>query len=158
MEGQDKNILPENQMNDQNMKEEESADAMMGDASGENKTEDAMTAASTYEPFTVERYEAARQAGQPILLYFYANWCPTCAEQEPRNQELFKNHQGGVAAFRINYNDNATDADEVAIAKQYGVVYQHTMFFLDRKGNIKKKTVGTVSDADMLTNLSLITN
>lgn len=111
---------------------------------------------STFVPFTKTAYDEARAAGKPIFLFFYANWCPTCREQEPRLQRVVPTHMGGVAGFRVNYNDNETDADEKALAAQFGVTYQHTGFFIGADGQVKKKTIGTFSDAQTLEYLDLI--
>ena len=112
--------------------------------------------ASTYEPYTKAAYDAARASGKPIFLFFFANWCPTCREQDPRNQQVVRSHQGGVAGFRVNYNDTETDADEKELAKQYGVTYQHTGFFIGTDGSTKKKTVGFIANTDLATYLNLI--
>lgn len=121
--------------------------------------QNAITAdASTYEPYTAAAYEKATAEGKPILLNFYANWCPTCAAQEPRTTALFINHQvpPGIAAFRVNFNDNETDDDERAIAKEFGVTYQHTYVYLDASGNESTRTIGTTPDETILTNLKKI--
>ncbi|MCC6563565.1 TlpA family protein disulfide reductase [Candidatus Uhrbacteria bacterium] len=111
---------------------------------------------STYEPFTKAKYDAARAAGKPIFLFFFANWCPTCREQEPRLQKTVPSHEGGVIGLRVNFNDTETDEEEKALANEFGVTYQHTGFFIGRDGQTKKKTIGTVSDAQTLEYLDLI--
>lgn len=112
--------------------------------------------ASSYQPYTKAAYEAAKSSGKPIFLFFYANWCPTCREQEPRLQRVVPNHMGGVVGLRVNYNDTETDGDEKALAKEFGVTYQHTGFFIDNKGTVQKKTIGTFSDAQTIEYLNLI--
>lgn len=114
--------------------------------------------ASTYEPFTMARYEAARVEGKPILLFFYANWCPFCKEQDPRFARVIPEHDGGVVALRVNYNDTETDEDEKTFAREFGVTYQHTMFFIGRDGEVKKKVIGTMTDAQTREYLDLISN
>ncbi|KXK10180.1 MAG: hypothetical protein UZ22_OP11002000912 [Microgenomates bacterium OLB23] len=37
--------------------------------------------------------------------------------------------------IRVNYNDPQTDDEEKALAKQYGVGYQHTFVQIDQQGN-----------------------
>jgi thiol:disulfide interchange protein len=113
---------------------------------------------STYEPFTKTKYDEARNSGKPIFLFFYANWCPTCREQEPRLQRIIPTHTGDVVGFRVNYNDTEVDTDEKALAKEFGVTYQHTGFFIGSDGATKKKTIGTITDAQTLEYLDLISN
>ena len=114
--------------------------------------------ASTYAPFTKEAYDSARAAGKPILLFFYAKWCPYCIEQDPRFEKIIPTHNGGVVAFRVNFNDTDTDADEKALAKEFGVAYQHTHFFIGRDGTTKKKAIGKITDEQTVEYLNLISN
>lgn len=112
--------------------------------------------ASTYQPYTKAAYEQAKASGKPIFLFFYANWCPTCREQEPRLQRVVPTHMGGVVGLRVNYNDTETDESEKALAKEFGVTYQHTGFFIDASGSVQKKTIGTFGDAQTVEYLDLI--
>jgi len=106
--------------------------------------------ATNYYQYSKKDYEAAKAQRHPIYLYFYANWCPTCAKQEPQNVTMFNDtgkqekYQDFVA-FRVNFNDSDTDKDEEALAKEFGVTYQHTMFVLDRNGQQIKKFLGQTS-------------
>jgi len=82
--------------------------------------------------FTKADYDKAIQSGKPILLYFYASWCPICKKETadalyPAFNE-FKRE--GVIGFRVNYKDGDTDKDEVALAREFGVPYQHTKILL----------------------------
>jgi thiol-disulfide isomerase/thioredoxin len=44
--------------------------------------------AATKVPFTQASFEAAKQAGKPILIEVTAPWCPTCKAQAPILSEL----------------------------------------------------------------------
>jgi thiol-disulfide isomerase/thioredoxin len=77
--------------------------------------------------FRKEDYDAAIQTSKLIVLYFFATWCPSCQAEFPRMQSAFdKLTTNEVIGFRVNYNDGDTDAAERALAKEYGVAYQHT--------------------------------
>ena len=106
--------------------------------------------AANYYAYTKTDYDAALAAKKPVFLYFYANWCPTCAEQEPIVRSLMndiadQSKLDDFVAFRINFNDSDTDKDEEALAKQFGVTYQHTMFVLNEDGQQVKKLLGQTS-------------
>ena len=111
---------------------------------------------AAYEPFTLSKYQAALAAHEPIFLYFYANWCPFCREQDPRNVEVLKDFSGRVHGFRVNYNDSDTDADEKALANTFRVTYQHTGVFFDQNGQEIKRTIGTQSNEQLQADLKLI--
>lgn len=76
------------------------------------------------------------------VLFFYANWCPTC---RPVNIELEENEAKipeGVSVIRVNYNDTDTDQVEKDLAKQYGVTYQHTFVLIDENDHELKQWNG----------------
>ncbi len=76
----------------------------------------------------------ANAANTRRVLFFYANWCPTC---KPADADFSSNSiqiPSDVTLIRVNYNDNETDADEKALAKQYNITYQHTYVQIDQNG------------------------
>jgi thiol:disulfide interchange protein len=115
---------------------------------------------ATYEEYSPSAYAKARAEGRPVFLNFYASWCPFCKEQEPRLRALFENGKfpPGIRAFLVHYNDAETDADDKAIAKEFGVTYQHTYIFLNADGTEAKRTTGTTTDEAFLAHLQLIAN
>jgi thioredoxin len=115
------------------------------------------TRKSIYEDFTQAKYDVAITSGDPVYLYFFATWCPTCRGQAPVNERLFSSYNGFVHAFRVNILDNDVNAEEEAIAKQYNVNRQHTSILIDKKGNEAKRTIGTRSNTQLLNDLELIT-
>ena len=90
--------------------------------------------------FNKKDYETALKTNKLIVLYFYANWCPICKEETvnslyPAFNELTNEN---VIGFRVNYKDNQTDSDETALAKQFGVGYQHTKVFVKNGERVLK--------------------
>jgi len=89
--------------------------------------------------FTKADYDTAVKLDKLIVLYFYANWCPICKVEFPLAQAAFNELTiDKVVGFRVNYKDSDTDADEVALARQFGVAYQHTKVFLKNGKQILK--------------------
>jgi len=81
--------------------------------------------------FTRSDYEEAVASGKLVVLYFYANWCPLCKEEFPKMQSVFDALlRNNVVGFRVNYKDSDTDLDEIELAKQFGIAYQHTKIFI----------------------------
>jgi len=93
--------------------------------------------------FTKADYNEAINSDKLVVLYFYANWCPTCKAEFPLMQKAFDElDTDKVIGFRVNYNDNQTDNDEKNLAKQFGVAYQHTKVFVKNGQRILKSPEG----------------
>lgn len=96
-------------------------------------TDTMMKAGSRYVPFSPTALSQA--AGSRRVLFFYANWCPTC---KPADADFTANAAqlpSDVTLIRVNYNDTETDQAEKDLAKKYGVTYQHTYVQIDAEGN-----------------------
>ena len=106
--------------------------------------------ATNYYEFTQADYKRLREENRPLLLYFYANWCPTCAAQEPVMVEAMnKGVSNGMIALRVNYNDTATDATEKELAREFAITYQHTFVSLDKDGKKLDLVNGQQSEEEL---------
>ena len=85
-----------------------------------------------YLDFNKADYDNALKEKKKILLYFYANWCPICKAEQPNTFAAFNEiNDPDLIGFRVNFRDSDTDADEEAIAKEFGVSYQHAKVILN---------------------------
>ena len=89
------------------------------------------TESTKYLDFNKADYDKALNEKSKILLYFYANWCPICKREQVDNFAAFNEiNEPDLIGFRVNYRDSDTDANEEALAKEFGVSYQHTKVIL----------------------------
>jgi thiol-disulfide isomerase/thioredoxin len=86
---------------------------------------------SPYLAFTQQDYALAKESGKIILLYFYADWCPSCIAEQPRAHAAFDAlNDPSIVGFRVNYRDAGTDDAEAGLAKEFGITVQHTKVIL----------------------------
>ncbi|MBI4053118.1 MAG: thioredoxin family protein [Candidatus Diapherotrites archaeon] len=135
----------------------DSGGAMQGGPAADGSDGGAMPGAATqnssYVPFSQAAYEQAKAGGKIIFLEFYANWCPTCAQQKPVLESTFQELDGGkVIAFQVNYNDSDTDDSERALAKKFGITYQHTHIITNASEEVLLRGVGQWSREEIIKN------
>ncbi len=118
------------------------------------------------QPISLQDYR-----GKVVVLNFWASWCyPACYEEAPVLERGWRQYrERGVAVVGVDIQDtveaakkfirtfdltfpNAPDfAGNVSIG--YGVYGVPETFFIDRRGRIRAKHVGAVTDAVFRTNV-----
>jgi peroxiredoxin len=101
-------------------------------------------------------FDAASLAGKPVVLWFWAPWCPTCMQQAPGVRETAARYDGKVAVLGVAGLDKVAAmktfiaeqnvasvphlADEPGtIWKRFGVAAQSEYVLLDRSGAVTFK-------------------
>lgn len=106
--------------------------------------------ANNYFEFKQQDYLELKKLGRPILLYFYANWCPTCAVQEPLlNSFMNSGKSNGKVALRVNYNDSDTEATEKELAKTFTITYQHSFIAVGSDGRQVDQAIGMQTEENL---------
>ncbi len=111
-----------------------------------------------------ENISLADYQGQPVILHFWATWCPYCKKLQPKLVELEEKYKNsGIKIVSISFNEDegampqdsikergynfitAVNGDEVA--EEYGVKGTPTTFFINRHGIvIFKSTSSNIED------------
>jgi thioredoxin 1 len=86
------------------------------------------------------------------VLFFYANWCPTCRPADASFSQNESKIPQDVTVIRVNYHDTETNQEEKDLATKYGVTYQHTFVQIDESGNTITKWNGGQFD-ELLRNI-----
>jgi len=73
-----------------------------------------------------------------IVLFFYANWCPTCQPVDREIGRRVAEIPDDAIIINVNYNDTDTDANEEALADRFSVTYQHTFVVLENGQEVAK--------------------
>lgn len=98
--------------------------------------------------------------GRPVLLYFWASWCPTCYKEMPMMQKTYNKYKDkGFVILAINIREERANAEKfykrhgfdfpsgsinaAYLANYPGIRATPTWFLIDRAGVISAKSIGT---------------
>ncbi len=107
------------------------------------------------EPISLAQYQ-----GKPIILHFWATWCPYCKKLQPTLvalQNKYKDSGVEIVSISFNEDDDALPQDEIyqrgyhfitavngdKVAELYGVKGTPTTFYIDRNGIIIFKSTSS---------------
>lgn len=134
--------------------------------------------ASTGEPapavemvdFDGVKVTLAEYAGTPVVLNFWATWCPFCIAEMPDFQKVSQDTLGDVAFLGVNIQDDPAAA--AAMAEETGVTYRltrdpqgavyaafggigmPTTVFVDADGMIRDVITGQMSENQLRSKLA----
>jgi thiol-disulfide isomerase/thioredoxin len=115
--------------------------------------------------------------GKPIVLNFWASWCPPCKAELPDFEEACKRYEGKVTFLMVNLTDGKRETVEVAKeyvasqgytfpvyfdtlqegAQKYGTDYGIPMtFFFDEMGNSVAYAQGAINAATLEQGIGMI--
>jgi DsbE subfamily thiol:disulfide oxidoreductase len=69
--------------------------------------------------------------GKPVLLNFWATWCPPCRKEMPDLQSFHKQYGDKITVLGINWNDDPPEA--MNFLHSFGITYQNV---IDRDGKV----------------------
>lgn len=85
-----------------------------------------------------EPYDLQQSIGsKPIMLIFWASWCPTCKSEVPKINKLVEKYQPrGMEFVAVNVGFNDTVERAQAFAQQTGMTYRA---YFDGSGTVAEK-------------------
>ncbi len=104
------------------------------------------TSTGLYTDYSAAAVTEAQSNGKYVLLFFYADWCPTCKVQDPIMTDLFNSlpEDSNVVAFRTDYDT------EKELKKQYSITLQHSFVLLAPNGEVLTTFVGQNTQNQLL--------
>lgn len=113
------------------------------------------------EAITLRDFTA--DGGQPVVVNFWATWCPPCRVEMPYFQRVSEKYDGRVGVLSINQAESPETIAEFAeryglsydllidqdmrVNNLYGVLNLPTTLFIDRNGVVREVLIGTISQA-----------
>ena len=110
--------------------------------------------------------------GKPVIVNFFASWCPPCQTETPLLASWYTQQHGKVALVGLDENDTTANAQKFLTAKgvsypvgfdpktiaagAYGVVALPQTFFLNAQHRIVEHLYGAVTKAQLAKGLSLM--
>ena len=114
--------------------------------------------------------------GKPIVLNFWASWCPPCKAELPDFEEACKRYEGKVTFLMVNLTDGKRETVEVAkeyVASQgytfpvyfdtkyeaayvYGVSSIPQTYFINADGSLEARASGMISAARLEEGIGMI--
>lgn len=111
--------------------------------------------------------------GKPMLINFWASWCPPCKSEMPHFNTLFKEYGDEVQFVMVDLVDGSRETEETGrryieannfefpvyvdlfgkMASTYGVMSIPSSFFVNEKGQVVQTTLGAMSEATLRANL-----
>jgi cytochrome c biogenesis protein CcmG, thiol:disulfide interchange protein DsbE len=114
---------------------------------------------------TGQRVSLSEYAGKPLIVNFWASWCPPCRQETPLLARFYRARGGRVTIVGLDENDSTGSALKFALAKDvtyplgfdpqlaaanaYGVVALPQTFFLNARHQIVDRVFGAVTGADL---------
>lgn len=104
--------------------------------------------------------------GRPVIINFWATWCPPCKEEMPRIQKFYRRFADRIVVLGIDVGESRDQVKrfvekagfawtflldtDTKVTERYAVFAIPTTFFLDSKGVIHAKYLGPLSEAQLL--------
>mgnify|MGYP001569863877 CR=1 FL=1 len=107
-----------------------------------------------------EKISLSDYQGQPVILHFWATWCPYCKKLQPKLVALEQKYQDSgikIVAISFNEDEGARPQDEIKsrgynfitaingepVVNVYGVRGTPTTFFINRQGEAVYKSTSS---------------
>ena len=112
--------------------------------------------------------------GRPVIVNFFASWCTPCQKETPLIARFYRAGQGRVRVVGIDVNDSsaaalsfihksgvtypvAVDPLPMKTATAYGLPGLPATFFLNAQHTIVKRVFGAVTQAELASGATLMT-
>lgn len=144
----------------------------------EDSTKEEKAAAPDFTVYDLDGNEVklSTYIGKPIVLNFWASWCPPCKSEMPDFEEAYKNLGSEVQFLMINMTDGTQETVEsgstyiaeqgytfpvfydknMDAAMKYGAYSLPTTYFIDAEGYVAARGSGAMDAATLQKGIDMI--
>ena len=121
---------------------------------------------------TGQQVSLSQYNGKPVIVNFFASWCPPCQQETPLLAGWYKQQHGHVVLLGLDENDTTADAlkfahakgvscpigfdPQVTVALAYNVDGLPQTFFLNAQHRIVDHVLGAVTAAELAKGVALM--
>jgi cytochrome c biogenesis protein CcmG, thiol:disulfide interchange protein DsbE len=108
--------------------------------------------------------DLADYAGKPLVINFFASWCPPCRQDAPRIADLARSYHGRVRVLGVAGDDTRSGVDRFVaryrwhfpilwdpnydLFTTFGIANQPVTFIVDSQGHLRERFLGPVDLAE----------
>jgi cytochrome c biogenesis protein CcmG, thiol:disulfide interchange protein DsbE len=112
-----------------------------------------------------ETFALSDHRGTPVVLNFWATWCPPCRAELPELEAASRRYQGQVVIVGVDQAEPASTVQAFAqqmgltfplpldtsaqVSRLYRVRSLPTTYFIDREGIIREMQIGALTEATL---------
>lgn len=146
--------------------------------SSENAESDSVEKAADFYAFDLDgnKVTLAQKIGKPVVVNFWATWCPPCKAELPHFEKLYKELGGEVEFMMVDMTDGGRetvddvkdfvkengytfpvycDSDQNA-AMTYSVYSIPVTLFIDKEGNLSDMRIGVLDEETLKSGIEKI--
>jgi thiol-disulfide isomerase/thioredoxin len=119
-----------------------------------------------------ERIALSDLRGRPVVINFWATWCPPCREEMPLLEQTAQTYADQLVVIGIDYGEDAQTVaayvqeigihfpialdEDGQVSERYYVRSFPTTFFVDAEGVLRAQHLGALTDKLMVTYLQTV--
>jgi len=121
-----------------------------------------------------EPIQLSQLRGKPVIINFWATWCPPCQREMPDLEKFYSDYQSHVEFLSVNLTSQDRREKVASFIEQYGVTFPvvldtkgkilklyniqtiPTTYILDENGVIRKKALGPLTYKQLQETIALL--